>query len=355
MNILLTSPFTPVSSNIHSHRAAQAAIYAEQLSSLGNVHLDRTGNIHQDTVRIDATGNIHSDPQQFDRVYVYHGNDWFGSLNLFGGMKNYSNIDKLILYSNLKAPVYSLWIDHPKYSEMLKPRLDGDIHPFWHLVDWENLKKIEDTAITVKEIEVVNRVVAGDSHAICMYRPGWFVNSVPFKTLHGALKEGLSSFINPEHEIAEFYFGNIDVRHHLCRQPNPEQATRDLANRYYEQLSQLDLAKVSAYELLPIEHESRVLPKTGYYKGTPFYGSWDQRNTARLVFKDEMRKLCAQGSVNLIEWVDPLLNDRGELDFECMEKPKSVHLSRNSYPHWQGRKWSGLSENKPATLEDFFA
>ena len=81
MNILLTSPFTPVSSNIHSHRAAQAAIYAEQLSSLGNVHLDRTGNIHQDTVRIDATGNIHSDSSQFDRVYVYHGNDWFGSLN----------------------------------------------------------------------------------------------------------------------------------------------------------------------------------------------------------------------------------------------------------------------------------
>ena len=251
--------------------------------------------------------------------------------------------------------VYSLWIDHPKYSEMLEPRLNGEIHPDWHKVDWENLKYIENNAITIREIEIVNRAVAGDSHAICMYRPGWFVNSVPFKTLHGALKEGLQTFIQPHHEIAEFYFGNIDVRHHLCRQPDPEMATRDLANRYYTQLSQLDLAKVYAYELLPIEHESRVLPKTGYYKGTPFYGSWDQRNTARLVFKDEMRKLCAQGSVNLIEWVDPLLNEKGELDFECMEKPKSVHLSRNSYPHWQGRKWSGLSENKPATLEDFFA
>jgi hypothetical protein len=346
MKTLITSPFTPVSSNIHSHRAAQAAIYAEQISveNGGVVHLDRTGDIHHDI-------------NSFDSIYVYHGNDWFGSLNLFGGMKNYGNIDNLIRFSKIEKTkkVYSLWIDHPKYSEMLSPRLKDDIHPDWHKVDWENLKYIEDNAITVRQIEVVNRVVAGDSHAICMYRPGWFVNSVPFKTLHGALKEGLGTFIDPEHEIAEFYFGNIDVRHHLCRQPNPEQATRDLANRYYEQLSRLDLAKVSAYELLPIEHESRVLPKTGYYKGTPFYGSWDQRNTARLVFKDEMRKLCAQGSVNFIEWVDPLLNNRGELDFECMEKPKSVHLSRNSYPHWQGRKWSGLSENKPATLEDFFA
>ena len=342
MNILVTSPFTPVSSNIHSHRAAQAAIYAEQLSAeFGNVHLDRTGDIH-------------SDPGSFDQVYTYHGNDWFGSLNLFGGMKNYSNIDKLIRYSKLKAPVYSLWIDHPKYSEMLKPRLDGDIHPDWHLVDWENLKKLEDTAITIREIETTNRAVAGDSHAICMYRPGWFVNSVPFKTLHGAIKEGLQTFIEPHHEIAEFYFGNIDVRHHLCRRPNPEQAARDLAKKYYEQLYQLDLAKVYAYELLPIEHESRILPKTGYYKGTPFYGLWEQRNKCRLVFKDEMKKLCAQGGVNFIEWVDPLLNERGELDFECMEKPKSVHLSRNSYPHWQGRKWSGLPETKLATLEDFF-
>lgn len=344
MSILVTSPFTRVSSNIHSHRAAQAAIYAEQLS----VELDPD-------VHLDRTGNIHPDPNSFDTVCVYHGNDWGGSLNLFGGMKNYGGIDNLIRYSKITKQVYSLWIEHPKYSEMLKPRMKGDIHPDWHKVDWENLKRIEDTAIVMREIECVNRCVAGDSHAICMYRPGWFVNSVPFKTLHGALKEGLSSFIQPYHEIAEFYFGNIDVRHHLMRQPNPEQATRDLANRYYEQLSNLDLAKVYAYELLPIENESRALPKTGYYKGTPFYGDWASRETVRLIFKDEMKKLCAQGSVNFIEWVDYLINDKGELDFEHMEKPKSVHLSRNSYPHWQGRKWSGLPENKPATIEDFFA
>jgi len=345
MKTLITSPFTPVSSNIHSHRAAQAAIYAEQISveNGGLVHLDRTGDIHDDI-------------NSFDSIYVYHGNDWFGSLNLFGGMKNYGNIDNLIRFSKIDKTkkVYSLWIDHPKYSEMLEPRLNGEIHPDWHKVDWENLKYIENNAITVREIEIVNRVVAGDSHAICMYRPGWFVNSVPFKTLHGALKEGLQTFIRPHHEIAEFYFGNIDVRHHLMRQSNPEEATRDLVKRYYEQLHNLDLAKVSVYELLPIENESRALPKTGYYKGTPFYGDWASRETLRLIFKDEMKKQCAQGSVNFIEWVDYLKNDKGELDFECMEKPKSVHLSRNSYPYWQGRKWSGLSENKPATLEDFF-
>lgn len=343
MKTLVTSPFTHVSSNIHSHRAAQAAIYANQLEEIGfDVHLDRTGDIHPDI-------------NSFEEIYVYHGNDWGGSLNLFGGMKNYGGIDNLIRYSQFKGTVYSLWIDHPKYTEMLEVRMKGDIHPDWAKVDWENLKRMENTAKTVKQIRPTHKVVAGDSHAICMYRPGWFVNSVPFKTLHGALKEGLQSFISPNHDIAEFYFGNIDVRHHLMRQPNPEEATRDLANRYYDQLSNLDLAKVYAYELLPIENESRALPKTGYYKGTPFYGDWASRETVRLIFKDEMKKLCAQGNVNFIEWVDYLMNDQGELDFEHMEKPKSVHLSRASYPHWQGRKWSGLPENKPATLEDFFA
>ena len=343
MKTLVTSPFTHVSSNIHSHRAAQAAIYANQLEETGyDVHLDRTGNIH-------------SDINSFEEIYVYHGNDWGGSLNLFGGMKNYGGINNLIRYSQFKGTVYSLWIDHPKYSEMLEPRMKGEIHPDWAKVDWENLKRIENTAKTIKQLTATNRVVTGDSHAICMYRPGWFVNSVPFKTLHGALSQGLSSFIGSEHEIAEFYFGNIDVRHHLCRRPRPEESTRNLAKRYYEQLSQLDLAKVYAYELLPIENESRALPKTGYYKGTPFYGTWEQRETIRLIFKDEMKKLCAQGSVNFIEWTDYLKNDKGELDFDHMEKPKSVHLSRNSYPHWQGRKWSGLPENKPATIEDFFA
>ncbi len=164
MKTLITSPFTPVSSNIHSHRAAQAAIYAEQISveNGGVVHLDRTGDIHDDI-------------NSFDSIYVYHGNDWFGSLNLFGGMKNYGNIDNLIRFSKIEKTkkVYSLWIDHPKYSEMLAPRLKDDIHPDWHKVDWENLKYIEDNAITVRQIEVVNRVVAGDSHAICMYRPAW--------------------------------------------------------------------------------------------------------------------------------------------------------------------------------------
>lgn len=343
MSVLVTTPFTPISSNIYSHRAAQGAIYADQLESIGKtVHLDRTGNIAPD---INA----------FNEMYVYHGNDWGGSLNLFGGMVHYGGIKNLIRYSEFKGNVYSLWIDHPKYSEMLETRMNGTVHPDWHKVNWENLKRIENTAVTIKKIVSSNKTVIGDSHAISMYRSGWHVNSIPFKTLHGALKEQLASFVDPEFDTIEFYFGNIDNRHHLNRQPDPELATIALAHMYHDQLSKLvDTGKnISAYELLPIENESRSLPKTGYYKGTPFFGSWEQRETTRIIFKEEMQKLCAFSGVNFIEWVQPLINSVGELDFEFMEKPKSVHLSRQSYPHWQGKKWSGLPE-KITTIEDFF-
>ena len=344
MSVLVTSPFTHISSNIHSHRAAQGAIYADQLESTGKiVHLDRTSNIAPD---INA----------FTEMYVYHGNDWGGSLNLFGGMKNYGGIHNLIRYSQFAGTVYSLWIDHPKYSEMLEPRMAGEIHPDWHKVNWENLKRIENTAVTVKKIISTNKVVVGDSHAISLYRPGWHIKSIPFKTLHGALKEELNTLVDLDFDTIEFYFGNIDNRHHLNRQNDAELATRSLVNKYHDQLSKLaDTGKsISAYELLPIENESRALPKTGYYKGTPFFGSWQQRETTRLIFKEEMQKLCASSKVRFIEWIHPMINGNGELDFEFMEKPKSVHLSRQAYPHWQGKKWSGLPE-KIATIEDFFA
>jgi hypothetical protein len=46
----------------------------------------------------------------------------------------------------------------------------------------------------------------------------------------------------------------------------------------------------------------------------------------------------------VFKWVDKLKNKKGELDFEYMEKPQSIHLSRASYPHWQGKEWTEKKE-----------
>lgn len=196
----------------------------------------------------------------------------------------------------------------------------------------------------------------------------WMINSVPFKTLHGALKMGLKSFF-PTDKVKfkqlEYYFGNIDIRHHLMRQDYPEQATRLLVQDYFSEAKKIageTGAEIKIYEPLPIENERRHIPKTGWYEKTPFYGSWEHRDTIRNVFIDQAIKEQGNG-VTFFRWCEKLKNNIGELDFKYMEKPQSVHLSREHYPHWQGWELNGLAPpveriNKPvnvinATLRSF--
>ena len=335
---LVASPLNVISKSMSSHRAAQAAIYADQIqsASAGKVTLNIAGQMYQ------------SNFNDFDTLYVYHGNDWGGTINLFGGLKNYGGISNFVNFSKFKGKVYSLAIDMPDYYGMMKKRFEGvtDYNPEWDEVDWDNLKRMCETVETLIPNNLNNypNISIGDSHAISMYRPGWKNVSVPFKTLHGALKEGLKCFL-PARDMwqnIEFYFGNIDIRHHLLRQPNPEEATKNLVDEYMHQAHMIvneTCANVVIYEPLPIENESRSIPKTGWYKGTPFYGSWSDRNHIRKLFREEIRARSTS-RVQLYEWVGDMINPAGELDFECMEKPKSVHLSRAWYPHWQGYEWS---------------
>jgi hypothetical protein len=341
---IITSPFNKISGKPSSHRGAQAFIYASQLREMGR------------DVTVDVTGKV--DFSQYDEIYVYHGNDWGGTLNMFGGVAKWDGVDRLANFSKVPPhKVYSLAIPFPKYSEMLVERMTkSGPQPRWSVVDLANLINIEIQAIRVDPNlgtgshlmlsgERARRIVAGDSHAICMYRPGWMVNSVPYSTLHGSLVKGLHSFVSYDPTLVrltdiELYFGNIDIRHHLCRQPNPDHAAILLGSRYVDEASKLAnhfAATVKIYEPLPIEDESRKVPTTGFYKGTPFYGSWKERVRARAVLIKSIEDSIRLGApVELIRWTDHLLNDEGQLSFEYMEKPRSIHLSRQFYPYWQG-------------------
>lgn len=358
MPTILTAPFIPIAKNLSSHRAAQGVIYADQLKEAG---IDITINMSLDL--------YYKNHNIFDTMYVYHGNDWSGQLNLFGGLKEFPHVDNFLNFSKFKGKVYSLIIDFPDYYNQLKHKTDlakeknKQIDPRWYEIDWNNILRMEQEAITVNTNSLVmyNKAAMGDSHGICMYRPGWMINSVPFKTLFGALSMGLDSFL-PSNKVKykelEYYFGNIDVRHHLMRQSDPEAATRELVDRYFDEAKRVSIEKqvnVTIYELLPIENEKRNIPKTGWYENTPFYGCWKDRNEIRLIFKDQSIKRQSD-TVKLFQWVDTLINSSGELDFKYMEKPKSVHLSREYYPHWQGLEWNGLNKSiniNSATLGDF--
>lgn len=343
MKALVAAPFIPIASRLHSHRAAQGVIYADQLSQAGkNITVNMPGN------------GYHSDFNEFDELYVYHGNDWGGSVNLFGGLKGFPYTYNFINFTKFKGKVYSLVIDFPDYAGMLEDRVKNsiaerkDINPLWADADWDNLRRMRREAITVdpNKLEHYDKISIGDSHAICMYRPGWSNISIPFRTLHGALERRLIEHIPAGgYKEIEFYFGNIDIRHHLCRQlPDPDLAARSLASRYVAQANEVAEyfnAQIKLYEPLPIENESRSIPKTGWYKGTPFFGSWKDRVRVRASFIDELNKQ-QNDRVSLFRWTDHMLNDKGELDFRFMEKPQSVHLSREHYPHWQGLEWNNV-------------
>lgn len=360
MKALLSCPFNSISDRPASHRSSQGVIYADMIRELG-VDLD-----------INFGGKIRG-YNRYKTLYVYHGNDWFGSLNLFGGLQSYANVANIRAFSQFKGQVISLGCDFPPYHDMLSKRIlkaketNKEIQPEWLEVDMENLRQMHVHAPTVKFPNITDKLVIGDSHSICMYRPGWTINSVPFKTLNGALNTGLETFITevcPLDNVKslECYFGNIDIRHHLCRiEGDSIQNAILLAQRYVMAAEALPIKDISIYELLPLEHESRKLPGTGYYKGRPFWGSWQNRNAVRHAFNETVKNSVAR--VKFIEWTKYLLNSKGELDFAYMEKPQSIHLSREFYPHWRPKidlapqplpAIDNSIDYKNNTLENFF-
>ena len=354
MKAILHSPISPLSKNPASHRAAQGVIYADQLSQS---NIDITVNLSLD--------RYYANMDEFDTMYIYHGNDWSGGLNLFGGLREFQHIQNIIDFSKFKGRVYSLMIPCPDYvglinekmASMEKKGVANEIDPRWFEVDYDNFKRMQDApVINPNTLIPYPRAAMGDSHAISMYRPGWMINSVPFKTLHGALAMGLESFLPMENHVyaeLEYYFGNIDIRHHLMRQDDPETSTRDLVRQYFSQAEAIANkynTVVKIYEPLPIENIRRAVPKTGHFKGTPYFGTWDERNNIRKIFIDEALK-CQSKHVTLYRWTDLMTNVDGELDFKYMEQPKSVHLSREHYPHWNGMKYNGIIR---PTVESLF-
>lgn len=348
MKALITCPFIPIVPRLASHRSAQGVIYADMIRSTGKY----------ESVDINWAGKAHENHNEYDDLYVYHGSDWGGTLNLFGGLQSFPYAWNIRNLSQFKGRVYSLGIDFPEYYKFIGDRIQKNLaskkemQAEWLSMDLKNLERMCRESTKIRFPNITDKVVIGDSHAICMHRPGWTVNSVPFKTCNGAVTAGLASFVEevcPLNSVKslECYFGNIDVRHHLCRlEGNSFTNTVSLALRYVEAVEMLPIKDVAIYELLPLENESRKLPKTGYYKGKPFWGTWAQREEVRHTFNQAIEKAVRRAK--FIRWTDYLLNAKGELDFAYMEKPHSIHLSREFYPHW-----TGIDKSDNNTLESF--
>lgn len=266
-----------------------------------------------------------SEAEDYDAIVLTEGvNFREGSYNLFGGVSE-KLIENLKCLHSFLGKVYSFGPETIDYTELVQKRIPELVFAM-----------PETTKITENDF-INSKFILGDSHSLSVYEKGFGLSRNDGKTLHGFLTEGIESFI-PEGEIEIFrmYAGNIDVRHHLCRlftRDGVFEAVDKMLLELEAQLLDLSLNRVNSIELvelLPIEDESRKLPKTGYFKGKPFHGSWYMRDRAKNYFNTKLSEMCERNGFRFLKWPD-MTNVYGELDFKYMEARQSVHIAPKYY------------------------
>jgi hypothetical protein len=318
---------TPFTSRIYSHRSSWPRTQKCQLQDLG-----------KDVVLAFGDNKIIEDA---DFWAVSHGMEFRDVYNLNAGWQP-EHAERLRLMIRKGAgKVVSLERPMPDLVGILKPR--GDKSPENNLTDeeWAALQHIVDNCPWMSADMLVpnaERVVLGDSHSVARYRSGTRLLRNDGLTMHGLLKRGIVEMLKEagieKTKKLVIVGGNIDIRHHLMRQPEPFAAVDTMLDELREQLRGVITGSVAEdVEITapyPIEYEERKLPKTGWYKGTPFIGSREEREALRKYMTEGM--VSRFGAERVKQWPSEWFEITPQEYAETyMEKPRSVHLSPGYY------------------------
>jgi hypothetical protein len=336
-----------LASSEFSHQAAWAHLRANQLRSLG-----RPCEVLDQKIE-----RLSKDWSEYDIIYVYHGMDYRPGpyLNVFDGMAPHAAkfFERLAWPQHDHIKYISVDLPMPPYGRICKIK-KGTQSDYWKNVDWDNVQKrcegttewFKDPCLSYDPDHKVTHLTIGDSHAFSVYRPLSGVIRKDGRTLRGVLRKSIQK------EIADYgfdlnqiksltcYWGSIDVRHHLCQESNPTNAAKDLLKLYEDGLKSLE-REIELVTILPIEDESRTIPKSGHYKGQPFWGSRLERINVLNVMNDGFREIASRNGWTIFEWPQEWYECDGVEFFETyMERPRSVHLARRYY------RWD-LANNVP--------
>jgi len=254
----------------------------------------------------------------YDLLYICEGVNFVaGSFNVPGGPQPL-HTEKMKAIADFKGELrYSNSIfDFNKFNQRLKIEAT---FPETHRVSFYN-------TFLAHGLES-RKAVIGDSHALSVWKPQHTLDFTAGRTLHGFLKRESVEQINNRFDEVTLYFGNIDLRFHLMRQENPQQATADLFNRYVEFAKQLK--KATLVELLPVEHESRKIPGTGLYKKQPFFGTREERMQVREIANE----IINNSGLEVIQWPSEWIDTDGTKMLDILEMKQSVHLRPKHYPY----------------------
>ena len=322
----------------HSHNAAWVRLYRNMLQSAGWKNVTILGN--------------HDTYEGYDVMIFYPGISYNGAINFFFGIDD-NVVRRFARIQDFEGRTFVLNHDMPTIGATVRKRLANKSTSL--NVGQLNLNLLDEICSATERIDYVERsskLCFGDSHCFSAYLPGYSVCRNDGLTLYSILRDGLEKVIEEKSGLSvdylthlTFYVGNIDIRHHLCRQENSQEKVHAMIIELAHQLKVLKIPNVEIVQVLPIEDVSRKLPKSGYYKGTPYFGSWEER--ARLVntFNMSVDKIAVENNWSVFRWPPAFLSKTGELEFDYMERPKSVHLSPLAY------RWD-LFENELNFLHD---
>lgn len=321
----ITNLLGNITTKPHSHKGGWAKLLRCQLINEGY----RDVKILQKEDKLD----------DFNCIVFDLGAEYSGSLNLFGGLDNkvYRRLVELYHYT---GEYYSWQHELPSILPLEKRRANKSTCEEFKNADEDFIVSLQSVLTDCKVFNHVtdkSHLLIGDSHTPSVWSPHMEIYRKDGRTLFGSLKNDLFSEFDLKNEYAgveevTIYMGNIDVRHHLMRQDSPFEAVQKLAMDYIEQIeSKFFMLKVNVIGLLSIENESRKLPKTGYYKDTPFYGKWNQRSALVEIFNQIISKECMNRGWQFVKFPPEFKNEIGELPFDVMERPQSVHISPMFY------------------------
>lgn len=246
------------------------------------------------------------DWNDYETIIICHGPNYKeGSYNIAGGIQP-ETIERAKKLNEFNGKILS--IDKFDPNDFYKKRK----------LDLKFNGKIENVNLPRK-----NKIACGDSHIISVWPNNEYdIARNDGSTLFGFLRDNQHNFNGYEDVI--LYYGNIDIRFHLCRQPNPLKSTVDLFETYIRFAKECN---ATITNLLPVESEDRKIPGTGKYKGENFFGTQEQRNTLVLIANDIMNS----SGLNTIQWPKEWYEDLNYFEKEVMEPRQSVHLRPKFY------------------------
>lgn len=319
----ILNPFTPIPASERSHVRGWAMAWAQRLNAK-------------------ILTKDFSEIKPGDYIFIDHGVNFSGSLNLFGGF-NDEVTEKVISFIDIakQCDVYSLdhnireltYIDQirkrfdaPTTSKKLTENIIGELETIFSKTETVNMRELWSRFTTTD----VDRLIIGDSHSTSYSMSDQAIDRTNGKLLFTTMKN-VSELNFGAFKDVTFCLGSIDIRFHCIPKMN-EYGPKEFAQMYVKRINDLKaihwLDNVSVCTPVPIEHEERKLPKTGQYKGVNFNGSREQR----LQYTKDFINYLKDSHINIIsppsEWYDM---DGEVYAKEIMEMGGSVHIAPVNY------------------------